>query len=428
MTNLKKALKKHPLIQVLFELRGNPRICVLTEPLWGIPYNLYIPYVGLYMAGLGLSDYQIGIIATAATFFQMFGALFGGLVTDKLGRRRTTFLFDVLSWSVPALIWMCAQNFWWFFAAVIFNSLWQVTDNAWSCLLVEDCDQKKLVNIYTWVSISGLLAVFFAPISGLLVGHFSVVPAVRILYFITFVMMTCKFIILLKYSTETERGKIRLEETKHVSMFRMMKGYKKVFIQLLKSPATLVVLSLKVLISIAQMVNSNFFALYITRGLSISPNLVILFPMVRAAVMLLFIFTIQHTVNQMKFRPIMMAGAGLYLMANVTLLLTTGSSLWLLVLYILMDAVSCTLLIPRQDSLMAVFVNEEERARTLGLMFVITLGFTAPFGTIVGRLSELNIRLPFVLNSILFGLIVLLLLFSRKLKEYDSFLDDVDVN
>lgn len=120
----------------------------------------------------------------------------------------------------------------------------------------------------------------------------------------------------------------------------------------------------------------------------------------------------------------MIAGAGLYLMANVILLLTSGNSLWLLVLYILMDAVSCALLIPRQDSLMVVFVNQEERARTLGLMFVITLGFTAPFGTIVGRLSELNIRLPFVLNSILFGLIVLLLLFSRKLKEYDSLLDE----
>lgn len=420
MNRLKSHMRRHPLFNMLAELRGNPRICVLTEPLWGIPYNLYIPYVGIYMAALGLSDYKIGLIATFGTFFQMFGALFGGIITDKLGRRKTTFLFDVISWSIPALIWMCAQNFWWFFAAIAFNSMWQVTDNAWSCLLVEDCDQKKLVDVYTWVSVSGLLSVFFAPISGFLVGQFSVVFAVRILYFVTFVMMTTKFVILFVFCTETERGKQRLEETKHTSMFEMFKGYKEIFQKLLRSPATLVVLTLKILISISQLVTGNFFGLYITRGLGIPQHLVAIFPMARAAVMLLFIFMIQHRMNRMKYRPVMFAGGFLYLSANVILLITTGASIWLLLIYVLLDAFSCALLIPRQDSLMTIFVDEAERARTLGLMFVITLGFTAPFGAIIGKLSELNIRLPFMLNAVLFGIILILVFTSRSLKKQDE--------
>ena len=85
-------LRRHPLMHTLIELRGNPRACVYTEPLWGLPYNLYIPYASLYMAQLGLTDLQIGLIATFSAFFQMFGALFGGLLTDKLGRRKTTFI------------------------------------------------------------------------------------------------------------------------------------------------------------------------------------------------------------------------------------------------------------------------------------------------------------------------------------------------
>lgn len=420
MSRLAQSLRRHPMFELLMDLRGNPRICVLTEPLWGIPYNLYIPYVGLYMAGLGLTDYKIGLIAAFGTFFQMFGALFGGVLTDKLGRRLTTFLFDMISWSIPALIWMCAQNFWWFFAAIIFNSMWQVTDNAWSCLLVEDCDQDKLVDVYTWVSVSGLLAVFFAPISSLLVGQFSVVTAVRILYFITFITMTTKFILLFRFSTETKQGKIRREETKNTSIFSMLGGYKAIFFQIMKSPATLVVLALKVMINITQMINSNFFGLYITRELAIPPGFVALFPMVRAAVMLLFIFTVQHKMNRMKFRPIMIAGGGLYLAANAVLLLATGQTLWLLVIYVLLDAFSCALLIPRQDSLMVLFVDQKERARTLGMLFVITLGFTAPFGALVGGLSEMNIRLPFLLNLALFGMIVLLVFFSRPLKKYDA--------
>lgn len=420
MQKLKNTLRQHPLFMLLFSLRGNPRICVLTEPLWGIPYNLYAPYVGLYMAALGLSDYRIGLIATFGTFFQMFGALFGGIVTDKLGRRRTTFIFDIISWSIPSLIWMCAQNFWWFFAAIVFNSMWQVTDNAWSCLLVEDCDPKVLVDVYTWVHVSGLLAVFFAPLSSLLVGRFDVVLSVRILYLVTFVMMTTKFFILYFCCTETAQGKVRLEQTRGVSIASMFGGYKQILRQLVASPPTLVVLGIKVLLGITQMVNTNFFALYVTRELGLPPAVVALFPMVRAGVMLLFIFTVQHVVNRMKYRPIMVIGALLYLVANILLLLTSGQSLWILGLYILMDAVACTLLIPRQDSLMVLFVDQAERARTLGLMFVITLGLTSPFGALVGKLSEIGIRLPFVLNTLLFGLMLVLVFACKPLRDHDA--------
>lgn len=413
-------LGRHPLMRTLLELKGNPRACVYTEPLWGIPYNLYIPYVSLYMAALGLTDLQIGLIATFSTFFQMFGALFGGLLTDKLGRRRTTFIFDTISWSIPSLIWMCSQNFWWFFAATIFNSMWQVTDNAWSCLLVEDCDPEKLVDVYTWVSVSGLLSVFFAPLSSLLVGRFSVVPAMRLLYLFTFLMMTAKFIILYLFSTETQQGEVRREQTKNTSFFSLFCGYKEIFVSILHTPATFVALALKVLINITQMINGNFFGLYITRRLGIPEGYVALFPMVRAAVMLLFFFTIQSRLNRMKFRPVMCAGAALYLLANAALLLTSGQGLWLLAIYLLLDAFAAALLLPRNDSILALFVDRQERARTLGLLFVITLGITSPFGALVGKLSEVSIRLPFILNAALFGMIILLILFSRPLKEQDE--------
>ena len=33
-------------------LRGNTRLCVLTEPMFGIPHYLYLPYVSLYMSAV----------------------------------------------------------------------------------------------------------------------------------------------------------------------------------------------------------------------------------------------------------------------------------------------------------------------------------------------------------------------------------------
>ena len=52
-------LLDHPLFQTLRELKGNPRISVLTEPMFGVPYNLFAPYVSVYMLALGMNDAQI---------------------------------------------------------------------------------------------------------------------------------------------------------------------------------------------------------------------------------------------------------------------------------------------------------------------------------------------------------------------------------
>jgi MFS family permease len=117
------SLKQHSLFTTLKSLRGNPRGIVFSEPLWGIPYNLYAPYVSVYMLALGLKDQQIGLIVSVSWGFQVVLALMSGMVVDKLGRRRTTLIADILSWSVPALISALAQNFWYFLAAGMINSI-----------------------------------------------------------------------------------------------------------------------------------------------------------------------------------------------------------------------------------------------------------------------------------------------------------------
>ena len=156
------------LIHTLKHLRGNARGCVYTEPLWGIPFNLYAPYVSLYMLALGLSDAQIGLVTSIGTGAQVFWALLSGAITDKLGRRRTTLIFDIISWSIPTLIWAVAQNFTYFLVAALVNAVWRVTMNSWTCLLVEDTEPDQLVDIYSWIYIAGLLAAFVTPLAGCL--------------------------------------------------------------------------------------------------------------------------------------------------------------------------------------------------------------------------------------------------------------------
>jgi len=76
----------------LFSLKGNAKACIWTEPLWGIPFNLYTPFFTVYMFSLGILDAQIGILITAGRLVQMIAAIFGGVLTGKFGRRLTTFI------------------------------------------------------------------------------------------------------------------------------------------------------------------------------------------------------------------------------------------------------------------------------------------------------------------------------------------------
>ena len=187
-------MARHPLITTLRNLRGNVRGCVYTEPLWGIPFNLYAPYVSVYMLALGLTDSRIGLITSIGLASEVLWTILSGAITDKLGRKRTTLIFDILSWSVPTRIWAIAQDFTYFLVAAIVNSVWRITLNSWQCLLVEDTDPKLLVDVYSWVHIAGLLVAFVSPLAGLLVAQFSLVPTMRALYLLAFVMMTAKFL------------------------------------------------------------------------------------------------------------------------------------------------------------------------------------------------------------------------------------------
>ncbi len=403
-----KRFNEHTLFQTLREVRGNPRACLLTEPLWGIPYNLYAPFITLYMYARGVQDRQIGLILSISMVLQVFTAALGGIITDKFGRRKVTFLVDLLAWSVPTLIWALAQNFWWFLIAAVFNSLWHITNTSWQCLLVEECEPGLLVNVFTWVNIAGLLAVFFAPISTVLVARFSLVPTVRILYLLAFLLMTAKFFILYFWSTETAHGKKRMAETRGQSLGFLFAEYRGVFGKMMHSGAMRLVLAIFVLINISSIATANFFALYVTQDLGVPEPYVALFPIGRAAIMLLFIFIVQPLVNRLRYRPVFLAGLFLYGLSHVCLLLARPGSEALIIGYTLLEAAAFALVIPRRDALGAQLIDKQDRARVMSLIFVCMIAISSPFGSILGYLSSINRRLPFAVNLILFAVLAVI--------------------
>jgi len=369
------------------------------------------------MYTLGIRDAYIGILISVGLFLQMFTALLGGVLTDKLGRRLTTFFTDIIAWSIPVLIWAFAQDFRWFLVAAVFNSFWRVSEVSWQCLLVEDAPQDKIVQLYNLVYIATMLAVFFAPISVLVIGVFDLVPVMRVLFGLAFVSMTAKFIILLIYSKETGQGMVRMKETANTPIWRLVAEYRGVLTQIIKTPATWRVLILITLLHIQQLTSSNFFALYVTQDLALPEQFLALFPILRAAIMLVFFVGLQEKLNCYPQYRVMLAGLMLYVSGFTLLILTPPETMFLLVIFTAIDACAAALFLPRRDALVIQNVDPGERARVMGLLTVIMLGVASPFGFIIGRLSEIDRRIPFAVCVALFILMGAIVSLERQRKD-----------
>ena len=408
-------LQNHPLFQTLRELRGNPRVTVLTEIMFGIPYNLFAPFLSIYMLALGVTDQQIGSIASLGLVLQIFSALLSGAIVDKFGRRLSLLVFDLLCWSVPCLIWAAARDVRFFVAAAMMNSLWRISHTAWTCLMVEDAEERHLVHIWTWIMIFAVCSAFFAPLGGWFVERYSLIPAVRGLYVFGFIVLTAKFVILYVYSHETARGVQRMAETRHRSLISLLGEYKSVFNQLLHSKAILSALSLMVITNIYITISNNFWGVLFTGKLGFSNSQISIYVAVRSIIMTICFFVLGPRLTNLRhFRLPLWMGFSLFVVSQLLLVVMPPQAVILLVVSVVLEAVASALVSPMTESLLALSMESHERARISGIVYVALIVLISPFGWIAGQLSALDRSLPFALNTILFALGILLVWFIGR--------------
>ena len=412
-------LKKHPLIHLLLHSNRNPKALILMEPLWGIPFHLLAPFTVLFMSLQGITDIQIGILLSVAMTGQVIFSFSSGIITDKLGRKPATIMGDFFGWFIACFIWAFSNNFWLFLIAVIFNTSERIALTSWQCFLIEDADPKDMLGIYTWVTIGGLVAVFFAPISGLLIFNFSLIPVVRGLYIFFSLSMLVKCVITYIYCSETKLGIIKKEESKSVPVSTMILEYKQLIPTLLKSAATVKIMILNVILHITILIAHTFFGLYVTSKLGVPQEFLAFFPILNAVVMLLFMFVIQHKIEFVRHKIPMWVGLTIFTFCSLLLILIPEGNLLLIVVYVLLIAVANALVMPRRDAMLQLAIDPEERARIVALFTALTVAFAAPFGFLAGYLSDIDRRLPFLLTTGLFVIAMIVVGFMKD-SEYKA--------
>ncbi|MCL2243359.1 MAG: MFS transporter [Treponema sp.] len=412
------------LLSVFKKLKGNPRACVYTEPLWGLSMNLCMPYLSVYMLALGLNDSRIGFITTICMLSQFLFSFLSGPITDKIGRRKATAIFDVFGWCIPALIWWRAENFWFFLVAAIINGSNGVTANSWTCLLIEDAEKKQITRIFSLTTAFGQLSAVFAPITAVLISRLTLIPAIKILFLNGFILMAVKVIILYLASKETEIGKIRLDETKGKNIFQLSGGYGEVIKMILQSRGMIFSIVIAAFSWIVGAINNTFWQILVTKKLLVSEALLPLFNIFKSVLAIIFLFfVIPKLLKGILKLPLVFAFTS-YFLGQFLLIMIPAEGIIkypLILLSLVFDGFAVGALTMLGESLINIHLVPGERARILAIRFMFIMLVTSPFGWIGGILSDISRNLPFILNiAILVTGIVITMVYYRKSNDHSA--------
>jgi MFS family permease len=388
-------------------LRGNPNAfaMLMFEPMWGIPYNLFTPYMSLYMAALGCSALQIGLVNTVGMALQVVFSLIAPPITDRLGRRRTTVIFDLVSWSSSMLILLFAGNFWFFLAAAMVQSIQRIVQVSWNCQLIEDTEKDLLVPLFSWLTIAGLLSAIFAPIGVELVKALTIVPAMRWMLGAAFVLMTAMFILRNAFSRETSVGRMRMEQSKAEPFLRQAVGVFRSAGDIWRNKRTLLFFILSAIYNAALAVKAPFFALLLTDALRFDDYVAGYFAAASSFVMLAIYLFAQPVL--MRFRPKAPLSVGLLLCAVGSLLIlpeftSFAANLAAVILSVVLSAAGAAVAQPFIDGIAHASIDNEKRSNMTSILVAVTLFASAPFGLFGGWMFERNARIPFLMASVLF--------------------------
>ncbi len=243
-------------------LRGNARICIAFHPLWGIPYTFYTYYISLYLKEIGLSDTALGRLMVAGTVASFLFSFVSAPVVDRMGRKRATFVFDLLSSALPPLVYLFSKNFFFALLAVILFNANKIMSIAYYLVMIEDSDEESRIVAFNLFNIITVAAGLLIPLGGILVERYGLVSTERAFLVISFLMMTAMILFRNLLLKETSIGeKIRAASSrKGLSAFfrEAYRPYGDAMNFLLKNRTALLFVLINILFYVYMNLGSNY--------------------------------------------------------------------------------------------------------------------------------------------------------------------------
>jgi DHA1 family tetracycline resistance protein-like MFS transporter len=398
----------------LKRLKGNARGCLLFEPLFLIPYSMFSTYATIYMFQMGVSETAIGWITSIGLIVQVFSSFISGYLTDRMGRKAALLYFDILSWSVATLLWAMSQNVWFFVAAAIVNGFQRVPHTAFYCLLVEDTPPQERTYVFTVLQFIGVVGGLFAPLGGLLVYHYSLIPGVRILFIFAFVCMTIQFFGRQYHTHETDMGIRKMREVRGMSVKAGLGEYINVIRSMLSNPPLLIVFGVYILFNFQMTMKNTYLSLYLVDYLRMGDGFISIFPAISSVIMLLVMWLLLPRIGAKYIHRVMIWGFVVSLLSNVLLIIALPGELLWLSISIVLAAAGTIMTLPYLEAAVANAIDDEQRANVFAILSVLILVFITPSGIIGGWAYKIDPRIPFLFVALAFLVSMLLMVAYQK--------------
>lgn len=193
-------------LQALAGLPRNARNAILMEPLWGVFGVVVLYYAPLYMSSVGLSSTQIGLLGSMTLALSFLFQAVAAPITNRVGRKRTTLIGDLISWTVPMFVWAFANSFAAFAVAAVLAASGRIVTVSWSLLLIEDVEEWQRARVFGIINLIVTVCGLLTPSVGLVIAQHGVTATMRGFYILGGIGMTVMFLWRNAITDETRSG------------------------------------------------------------------------------------------------------------------------------------------------------------------------------------------------------------------------------
>jgi MFS family permease len=384
----------------LADLPANARYSVLLEPLWAVLGTAAIYYAALYMKTVGLSTLGIGLIMSVSLYTGVFWQLAAGTLTDRMGRHRATFVFDVLSWVVPMFLWAVADSFWLFLVAYLFNATSRVVNVSFGLLLTEDVGEDQRPRVFGAIKLIIMVAGLLTPVIGVFMQRYGTLRTLRMVYLLGGVCMLVHVLVRNHLTTETTEGLRARGLHRSIGLARQVGSGVRLFARAVTDRRLAVLVAVYALTYLGWQVNI-FQVVYLVDVLGFGPEQVSYLPALAAAAALVCYLLVMPRLRRRPVESNTRAALVVCTAGWVLFLVVPRHGLVLLVISTVLSAAGQFLVESYRDALVVSRLPAAQRAGLFSAIQTVTAVTAVPSGYVGALLYD---RAPIWLFATIAGL------------------------
>jgi MFS family permease len=207
-------------------LERNVSIASASVFLLGLGEELWKKFLPKYLEALGASTPVIGLFGAAENFFDAIYQYPGGWIADRLGRRRAFFIFILLA-AAGYVVYLFSPSWPFVFLGLALAMAWQsMASPAIFAIIADSLPQERRAMGFTVQSILKRVPIVIAPmIGGALIAEFGIVRGIHLGLVVTLFIVALTLVLVHRINIEVKAAATNIRgvwRSFHVAMKRLL--------------------------------------------------------------------------------------------------------------------------------------------------------------------------------------------------------------